>query len=84
MVVDRGGPQDIVKDGETGFIARANDISHIADRLERLLVDGELRRTMGRAARAGADSRDWEEINGTLIDDYRRVAGEEAEGMRDG
>lgn len=84
VVVDRGGPQDIVKDGETGFIARANDISHIADRLERLLVDGELRRTMGRAARAGADSRDWEEINGTLIDDYRRVTGEEAEGMRDG
>lgn len=76
VVVDRGGPQDIVRDGETGFIARANDIEDIAGHLERLLSDPDLRRRMGIAARSSADSRDWDEINGGLIDSYREVIAE--------
>lgn len=76
VVVDRGGPQDIVRHGETGFIARSNDIADIAGYLERLLTDPALRHRMGIAAREGAHSRDWDEINGGLIDSYREVIAE--------
>lgn len=73
VVVDRGGPQDLISSGENGFIARANDIASIADAVEPLLRDEALRRRMGAAARLSADSRDWEEINGGLIESYARV-----------
>ena len=57
VVVDRGGPQDLVIEGETGYVAPANDIEAIADRLEPLLRDAGMRRTMGEAARASAAHR---------------------------
>lgn len=73
VVVDRGGPQDLIDEGENGFIAPANDIEGIADRLERLIGDADLRRRMAEAARRSASDRDWETINRGLLDSYRRL-----------
>ena len=75
VVVDRGGPQDLVEDGVTGFVARANDVVDIADRVETLLRDAALRARMGEAARAAAAERDWSAINGRLLDSYAKVIG---------
>jgi glycosyltransferase involved in cell wall biosynthesis len=75
VVVDKGGPQDLVEPGVTGFVARANDIGDLADRVELLLREGGLRRRMGGAAPASAAPRDWAAINGGLIESYRRVVG---------
>jgi phosphatidylinositol alpha 1,6-mannosyltransferase len=74
VVVDRGGPQDLIDPGETGFVARSNDPADLADRLEPLLRDRELRLRMGEAARARASDRDWEAINGRLVESYAEVA----------
>jgi glycosyltransferase involved in cell wall biosynthesis len=76
VVVDRGGPQDLVDEGENGFIAPANDVAAIADRLEPLLRQPELRERMGRAARESALDRDWDRINRGLLDSYRGLIGE--------
>lgn len=46
----RGLP-DIVVDGETGFLVPPKDAQSIAERLERLISDPDLRRTMGAAGR---------------------------------
>src|SRR5690606_14492269 len=73
VVVDRGGPQDLVASGTSGFVAPANDVGALADRLEPLLRDAELRRRMGAAARRSATNRDWTTINRGLIDSYARV-----------
>lgn len=73
VVVDRGGPPDLVRPGETGFVARANDPADLADHVERLLRDAGQRRRMGARARAAASERDWQAINGRLIDSYARV-----------
>lgn len=75
VVVDRGGPQDLIDPGVTGFVARANDVADIAGRLETLLRDGALRERMGRAAVAAAAARDWGAINGRLLESYRGVVG---------
>jgi phosphatidylinositol alpha 1,6-mannosyltransferase len=76
VVVDRGGPQDLIEGGVNGFIARANDPVDIADRLQPLLEDAGLRARAGAAARASARSRDWEEINGQLLASYGAVIAE--------
>lgn len=75
VVVDQGGPQDLITSGRTGYLARANDVAAIADRIEPLLRDPELRRRMGTAARQSALDRDWGTINRGLIDSYARVVG---------
>jgi glycosyltransferase involved in cell wall biosynthesis len=46
----RGLP-DIVVDGETGFLVPPKDAKSIAERLEHLISDPDLRRTMGAAGR---------------------------------
>jgi glycosyltransferase involved in cell wall biosynthesis len=73
VVVDRGGPPDLVAPGETGFIARANEPADLAEKCERLLRHAGERARMGRQARDAARERDWSAINGRLIESYRRV-----------
>jgi glycosyltransferase involved in cell wall biosynthesis len=46
----RGLP-DIVVDGETGFLVAPKDAQSIAERLEQLILDHDLRRTIGAAGR---------------------------------
>jgi len=73
VVVDRGGPPDLVEPGKTGFIARANDPADFADKVHTLLKNPDDRRRMGCRAREAAAERDWSTINGRLLDSYRRV-----------
>jgi glycosyltransferase involved in cell wall biosynthesis len=73
VVVDRGGPPDLVDAGQTGLIARANDPADFAAKAEALLADPQERRRMGCRAREAAAARDWGAINGRLLESYRRV-----------
>jgi phosphatidylinositol alpha 1,6-mannosyltransferase len=75
VVVDRGGPQDLITPGETGYVARSNTPIDLADRVERLLREPELRARMAAAARQSAVERDWDVINTRLLESYRAVAG---------
>ncbi|MCI0432433.1 MAG: glycosyltransferase family 4 protein [Gemmatimonadetes bacterium] len=55
-----GGVQEAVRDGETGLILSAGaGPADIASALQRMIEDAELRRRLGRAARAHAASFDW-------------------------
>jgi glycosyltransferase involved in cell wall biosynthesis len=51
VVSDIPGPRELVRDGETGFLFPSRDAVALAERLERLHQDAELRRTMGQRAR---------------------------------
>ena len=51
VATDWRGLPDIVVDGETGFLVPPKDAKSIAERLERLISDPDLRRTMGAAGR---------------------------------
>jgi phosphatidylinositol alpha 1,6-mannosyltransferase len=73
VVVDRGGPPELVEPGETGWVARANDPEDLAARVEQLIRDLRSRRRMGQAAARAARARDWEAINGRLLDSYAEV-----------
>ena len=83
VVVDRGGPPDLVEPGQTGFVARPNDPADLAARVEPLLRDASERARMGELARAAAGERDWSAINGRLVESYRRVIATHGDG-RDG
>jgi phosphatidylinositol alpha 1,6-mannosyltransferase len=75
VVVDRGGPQSVIEPDVSGLVARAHDAAHMADLVQRLIEERDLRRAMGRAGRLHALGRCWEVINAGLIGDYRELAG---------
>lgn len=66
----KGGLPEIVVDGETGFLVDARSPTQLADRLDRLLGDPELRRRMGAAARQRATRHFSHE---RFIDDFTRL-----------
>jgi glycosyltransferase involved in cell wall biosynthesis len=74
VVANRGGPPDLVDICVTGLIAYPNDPAGFARCVDELLADPERRRAMGQAARAAAErERDWDVINGRLLESYARV-----------
>lgn len=52
-----GGPEEIIIDGETGFLHDLGDIAGVARSLRSLLADEDLARSMGKAAAASARNR---------------------------
>ena len=68
VVTDAGGPKFIVRDGETGFVARSGG-DFIASTL-RLLEDARLRAQMAKAARSHALGQSWDEIFRRVYDGY--------------
>lgn len=50
-----GGIPEYVMDGETGFLVSPGDVSALAGKLKRLIVDESLRRKMGQAGRERAE-----------------------------
>jgi len=50
LVSDQGGPKEVVRDGETGFVLPVDDPGLWADHIVRLVEQTEMRRTMSAAA----------------------------------
>lgn len=64
---DQGGPSDIIKHQQTGYLVPPNDLDQFISCTRRLALDPKARATMAMAARQYADDTTWEKIN-------RRVA----------
>jgi glycosyltransferase involved in cell wall biosynthesis len=60
---DVGGIRELIQDGVTGLLHRSGDVGALATAIEKLADDPNLRRTLGRQARAWvAEQRDWKHI----------------------
>lgn len=83
VVRDRGGPKELVRDGETGFVT-ADDEAFVA-RAAELTADPALRARMGGAAKAHADAMPgWTEVVDDLLGRLRRLAGDGGPGSDGG
>jgi glycosyltransferase involved in cell wall biosynthesis len=73
VVSDRGGPQELMEDGVTGFRVKGGDPDALLDAMRRLM-DSELRARMGRNAREFAEANDVREPFSAILDAeaYRR------------
>ena len=68
---DVGGLRDLVVDGETGIRVPPGDVRALRAALERLLADGDLRRTLGTHARErAAHYFTWPSVTDALLDAY--------------
>jgi phosphatidylinositol alpha 1,6-mannosyltransferase len=69
----RGGPLDLVAPGLNGMLYGPEDDAGLRNAVAALAADGEQRRWMGTAARAGVERRTWELLGDELIAHYRTV-----------
>ena len=75
VAADAGGLRESVVDGVTGFLVPPDDARGFASAIARLVLDPELRRRMSEEGRLAAMSRDSEEENHELLDDYQAALG---------
>jgi glycosyltransferase involved in cell wall biosynthesis len=71
IVGHRMGPAELVREGETGFIAKSEEL--FLEKLDFLATNGASRRIMSRLAREYALGRNWDSVLGDLFEQYRRV-----------
>jgi glycosyltransferase involved in cell wall biosynthesis len=77
IAVDRGGPADILDDGETGWLIPPDNVAALTDAMVAAVNDPVARRRMGRAARHEAlESYAWEPIGERLADVVRETVAE--------
>ena len=69
IVTDQMGPQELVKDGVNGFVVA--DDRTLGQRLDLLIRDEVVRKTMGRKARESALARNWHSVFEDLFLNYQ-------------
>ncbi|MDQ1427783.1 MAG: phosphatidylinositol alpha 1,6-mannosyltransferase [Acidimicrobiaceae bacterium] len=68
-----GGPLDLVRHGENGWLYPPGKPELLASAVEALVASPLLRRAMADRARASVSRRTWEVLGHELIDHYRSV-----------
>lgn len=71
VATSAGGPAFVVEDGVSGLLTPPDNHHALADRLERLLADDELRAAVGQAARARAQRFGWGAVAADILRIYR-------------
>jgi len=69
----QGGPLDIVTPGVNGFLYEPGDLESLRGHVERLVRDAGLRAELGRAGRAGVETRTWPHLCAELMGYYEEV-----------
>ena len=69
-----GGLPSVIDDEQTGFLVPMGDAESLAETIDRLLDDTELREQVGKNARSSIESeRSWDAIVTNLCDEYSRL-----------
>ncbi len=71
-----GGPKDIVRDGETGYLYEPESDAELRRRVAEVAGDAALRERMGEAGRRAVQSRSWEAVCDQLLGHYERAIAE--------
>jgi glycosyltransferase involved in cell wall biosynthesis len=60
LAADNSALRESVRDGETGYLVKTDDVAALANAMQRIARDAELRERLGRGARAFAETFSWE------------------------
>ena len=75
---DSGGPRDIVRHGETGYLYEPEDDGDLRRRIAEVAADPALRERMGEAGRRAVLARSWDAVCDQLFEYYDRAMREHA------
>jgi glycosyltransferase involved in cell wall biosynthesis len=72
ILTNTGGTEELLVEGENGFIVEKKNPDDIYDKLRKLYQDAELRKRMGENSRKRAESMSWESVAREYLDIYRK------------
>jgi glycosyltransferase involved in cell wall biosynthesis len=68
------GSRETLKDGETGFLVNPGDVNDLANKIEKLLLDDDLRKVMGEKGRIRAvELYDWKNVIDKITEVYSNL-----------
>ncbi|HYA87544.1 MAG TPA: glycosyltransferase [Nitrospirota bacterium] len=75
IVSDQGGPRELLKDGQSGFIVKANNASALVDAMRFFIADRQVAMRMGRQARWFVEDNqpDENDLYSTILQDKGRA-----------
>lgn len=74
ITTDNGGIRDFVEDNVNALIIKKNNIAHMIEKLELLIDDAQLRKSLSSAAIKTAEEFDWKHTTDKLISYYQAIA----------
>lgn len=74
VATDVDGFKEVIKTEETGFIVERNDLKTLAEKIEKLVLDKELRKYMGAQGRKRVlELYNWENNVNTMVELYKKI-----------
>lgn len=73
LATNTGGTSELVEDGENGFIIKMKDVDDLAQKIELLISDNDLRQKMGLASRERAQKMSWENVAKKYYELYKNA-----------
>ncbi len=70
-----GGSEELVKEGKNGFVVAMKNSGDLANKIERLIQNKELREEMGRESRKKAEAMSWEEVTKKYLVIFKKIEG---------
>lgn len=68
-----GGASELAADGQNGFIIKFKDSHNIAEKIEKLILDEELRKKMSLTSRALAEKMSWKSVAEKYFEEYKKI-----------
>lgn len=73
LATDTGGSDELIREGENGFIIKMKDSADIAEKIGKLINDPELVKKMGEASRKKAEGMNWKSVARQYYELYNKL-----------
>ncbi len=76
VATDTGGTKELVADGKNGFVVKMKDPDDLAEKIEKIMDDEDLQKSMAEASRQLAENISWEQVAKRYFELYKKVSDE--------
>lgn len=73
VATDTGGTKELVADGVNGLIVKMRDANDLMEKIEKLILNPELKTSMSAESRKRAEALSWEKVAGEYIELYGKI-----------
>lgn len=73
LATDTGGTRELLTDGINGFIIKTKDATDIAEKIEKIINDKDLRESMSHASRQLAETMSWAKVANQYFELYKKL-----------
>jgi glycosyltransferase involved in cell wall biosynthesis len=74
VATDTGGTKELLTDNVNGLVVRMKDADDLADKIEKLILDSELEKTMSQESRKLAEKMKWGNVAEEYFDLYKKTS----------